>query len=138
CFILCIYAIVMDFELEAAFINRYVTKNKRQRYLDFIGVPKKRKVFLEMLCHGQHLDKSILKRIVGNNKMAILAHIARMPNNTRCYIISVDPALDGRDFTVSSALDELHPYIEGSILIFGCCEAVYYVGEPPKNEWLNR
>ena len=126
----------MNFDLERAFINKYVVKNKRQRYLGFIGSPKRRSAFLEMLYHGQDLDKSKLRPLKGLFKTEVVEWVAQRQIDS-CYIISVDPALDGRKMTVAAALNEIRPYVEASVLIFGQGELIYYMGEPPHNEYLN-
>ncbi|RSK47320.1 hypothetical protein [Hymenobacter rigui] len=61
----------MNIDLESAFINEYVVKNKRQRYLGFITLPKRRKTFLEMLYHGRDLDKGRFEAVGGNYEIEI-------------------------------------------------------------------
>ncbi|GAA4009868.1 hypothetical protein GCM10022408_22530 [Hymenobacter fastidiosus] len=114
----------MNFDLEKAFIDKYVVKNKRQRYLGFIESPKRRGTFLGMLYHGQDLDKGQLKPLKGFFKTEILKRIAGRPIDS-CYIISVNPALDGGQIPVAAALAEIVAYTEGIVLIFGHCELIY-------------
>ncbi|MCA8832793.1 hypothetical protein [Hymenobacter pini] len=126
----------MNIDLESAFINEYVVKNKRQRYLDFIKSPKRRKTFLEMLYHGKDLDKGKLKPLIGHSETEIAKRIEGS-QITSCYIISVNSALDGRQMPVKDALAEIVAYTEAIVLIFGQCEFIYYLGEAPYNEYLS-
>lgn len=126
----------MNIDLESAFINEYVVKNKRQRYLGFIKSPKRRKTFLEMLYHGNDLDKNKLRPLTGHFETEIGKRIVGS-QITSCHIISVDSSLDGRQMPVKGALAEIVAYTEGIVLIFGQCELIYYLGEAPHNEYLS-
>lgn len=126
----------MNIDLESAFINKYVVKNKRQRYLGFIETPKRRRTFLEMLYHGRDFDKSNFEAVAGFFETEIRKRIAGSPTAS-CYMISVDPALDGREMPTNEALAEITAYTEGIVLIFEKGELVYYRGEPPHNEYLS-
>ncbi|QIX62174.1 hypothetical protein HER32_13675 [Hymenobacter sp. BT18] len=127
----------MNKELEVAFINKYVVKEKRQRYIGFIEKPTRRRDFLEMLYHGQDIDKSKYRRLDAFYERTILQQVGKLPEDSNCYIISVNKKLDGQEMSISAALKKLEPYTEGIVLIFGNCEVVYYQGEPPHNEWLS-
>ncbi|WP_303312277.1 hypothetical protein [Hymenobacter sp. BT730] len=127
----------MNFALETVFINKYVVSNKCQRYLSFIEKPKRRGEFLNMLYHGQDFEYSKLRRANAFYKEDILKQVARLSKAPNCYIISVDKKLDGKEMSVAMALDQIGPYAEGIVLIFGECDIVYYCGEPPHNEWLS-
>ncbi|MBG8554225.1 hypothetical protein [Hymenobacter guriensis] len=127
----------MNKELEVAFINKCVVKEKRQRYIGFIEKPTRRRDFLEMLYHCQDIDKSKYRRLDAFYERTILQQVAKLPEISNCYIISVNKKLDGQEMSTSEALKKLEPYTEGIVLIFGNCEVVYYQGEPPHNEWLS-
>jgi hypothetical protein len=121
-------------DLEQAFINKYVLKAKRSRYLDFRGK------LLDMLYHGQDFDKSLLQRLRGNKQQqldAIFAKARQLKNGDQCYVISVDDELDGKEFSTIDAIDRIVDRVEGCVVLFGNGEGIYYEGEPPHNCYLS-
>lgn len=130
----------MNQDLESLFINRYVIKNKRQRYLDFIGNPKRRGAFLEMLYHGQDLNFSLFQQLKGNYQQgvdAIFNKAGTVKGGDKCYIVSVGSVLDGKQIFTTEAIERLVCNEEGFLIIFGELEVVYYEGEPPHNQYLS-
>ncbi|TGE07577.1 hypothetical protein [Hymenobacter fodinae] len=127
----------MDLDLEITFINKCVIKNKRQRYIGFISNPKRRSTFLKMLYHGRDIDKSKFMKVDSGLEMLLTKRLAMMPVDVSGYIISVDRSIDGQMMSARSAINKLNAYTEGTLLIFGKCELVYYVGEAPHNEYIS-
>ncbi|KAA9325325.1 hypothetical protein F0P96_20195 [Hymenobacter busanensis] len=130
----------MRLDLEKAFINRYVVKEKRQRYLGFVESDKHRGKFLGMLYHGQDLDISLLQELKGNYQVCldmILAAAKSIRGGIGAYCISVNPLLDGKTLTTMEEIIPLVSSEEGFVLIFGDLEAVYYEGEAPYNQYLS-
>lgn len=125
-------------DLEEKFINHYVLKVKRSRYLGFIKLLKSRGKFLEMLYHGQDLDKSRFQDLndVGLHENEAITTKLKTLKGILCYVISVNTALDGRELSLTDALAQVVGR-EGNIIIFGELEAVYYEGEAPYNRYLS-
>lgn len=126
-------------DLEQQFIKRFVIKSKQERYLSFIENPKRRGTFLGMLYHGQDLDKQLLQDLRGSGlheSTDIRTKASLLENGDKCYIISVNRKLDGREMLLSEAIDEAVGQ-EGTLLLFGDGAGVYYEGEPPYNRYLS-
>ncbi|RSK32384.1 hypothetical protein [Hymenobacter metallilatus] len=123
----------MNLELETSFISKYIVKAKRQRYLSFINNPKHRKKFLEMLYHGQDIDKDKLRRLHSSLDIEV---ILQNLCNAACYIISSDSTIDGQEMAVDDVFKNIIGRTEGTVVLFDK-EIVYYYGEPPYNEYIN-
>ncbi|MDU0372574.1 hypothetical protein ACFPAF_19390 [Hymenobacter endophyticus] len=133
------YFQLTNIDLERDFINTYVVKNKRQRYLGFIESPKRRGSFLEMLYHGQDLDKRLFQDLRGSGtheSQSIRNRFENLKNADRCYVISVNGALDGQEMLLNEAVDRALGQ-EGTLILFGNGAGVYYEGEPPYDRYLS-
>ena len=128
----------MRLDLEQQFIKRFVFKAKQDRYLGFVENPKRRNVFLKMLYHGQDLDTHLFQELRGSiiESDAIRKKAQSLKNGDKCYIISVSRALDGREMSLTEAIEESVGQ-EGTLLLFGDGAGAYYEGEPPYNRYLS-
>ena len=120
----------MQIDLERKLIEKFFIKEKKDRYLTFIEKEKTRKKFLDELYHFKDLNWKLFQKIQTNQneREVILKKINSKKNITSCYAISSDPNFDGRFFSISDAIVEIVG-IEGTILIFGEAEVVYYEAE---------
>jgi hypothetical protein len=131
----------MRLDLEQNFIRKYVLKSKRERYVEFLAKDKTRSKFLEMLYHGQDLDKNLFKELHGNHQHqveTIRAKAKSLVDGHKCYVISKDKQWDGRELPTAQAIDEIvSNFVEATLLVFGNVAGVYYEGEPPHNCYLS-
>jgi hypothetical protein len=124
--------------LEQTFINKYVIKEKRNRYLNFIAKEKTRKKFTRELAHTLDLDWRKFREISGNDseKKLIISKIEANKHISSCYVISYWEKYDGKLFSVDDAINDIIGEQE-VILIFGNAEVVYYEGEAPGNRYIS-
>ena len=120
----------MNLDLEEKFIEKFLIKEKKDRYLTFVKKEKTRKKLLNELYHFKDFNWKLFKEIKNseNERDVILKKIANWKNIGTCYVISVDQLYDGKTFTVHQAIEEIVG-VEGTILIFGEMEVVYYEAE---------
>lgn len=126
-------------DLEQQFIKRFVLKEKQDRYLGFVENSKRRGTFLGMLYHGQDLDTRLFQDLRGSGvheSDAIRNKANLLKNGDKCYIISVNKALDGREMSLTEAIEEAVGR-EGTLLLFGNGAGAYWEGEPPYNRCLS-
>ena len=129
----------MRLDLEQQFIKRFVIKSKQGRYLSFIENSKRRGTFLGMLYHGQDLNKQLLQDLRGSSlpeSIAIRTKADSLKNGDKCYVISINKKLDGREISLAEAIEKVVGQ-EGTLLLFGDGIGVYYEGEPPHNRFLS-
>ena len=120
----------MNLDLEKKFIERFLIKEKKERYLTFVKKEKTRNKLLNELYHFKDFNWKLFKEIKSseNEREVILKKITTRKNIDNCYVISVDQLYDGKMFSVHQAIEEIVG-VEGTILIFGEIEVVYYEAE---------
>jgi hypothetical protein len=123
---------------ERALINKFITKDKQERYLTFLAKDKTRNKFLDELYHFNDFNWKLFREIPGNeNEGQIVAlKVKSNKNITTCLVISTDHEYDGKFMSVDEAIENVIG-IEGTILIFGDADIVYYEGEAPKNRYIS-
>jgi hypothetical protein len=129
----------MNIDLERLLIEKFVKKEKKNRYLTFIEKEKTRKKFLSELYHFKDFNWKLFEEIPGNQKEVgvILKKLNDKKNISDCYIISVNENFDGKTFSIQDAIKKLEG-IEGTIKIFGDAEVIYYEGESPSNRYISK
>lgn len=125
-------------ELESKVIKRFVVKDKRDRYLNFISKDKTRDKFTFELAHFNDLDFRLFEEVRGDERQIIKNKIKVLPKLTDCYLISEDKELDGQRMTVDEALRKTIGHGMGTLVIFGDAEIVFYEGEGPSNRWISK
>lgn len=71
-----------------------------------------------------------------NEGQVIALKIKSNKNISTCSVISTDPEYDGKVMSVEEAIKNAIG-IEGTILIFGEADIVYYEGEAPKSRYIS-
>ena len=129
----------MNIRLERKLIEEFVAKKKRARYIAFIERESSRKTFLDELYHFKDFDWNLFEEIRGNQneRDAIRQTLIDKKNISSCYVISTNKTFDGKPFTVSDGIDQIVG-VEGTIIIFGETEVVYYEGEAPHNRFISK
>jgi len=128
-----------DITLEIAVINKFVSKNKRERYVDFTQKEKTRRKFLDDLSHGQMFDDTLFQKIEGNEEGEIKKVVKKLGVKD-CYIISENESIDGKRLPIDEALNNaISPWSDtGTILVFGDAQVIYREHEGPKNKWISK
>lgn len=120
----------MQNRIEELFINKFVVKDKRERYLGFLSKEKSRRKFTKELFHFKDLEWKLFREITGkeNEREVIRIKIKGKKHISACYVISSDSDHDGKLYEVDSAIENIVGK-EGIILIFGDADTIYYEGE---------
>ena len=123
---------------EEALIKKFVIKEKQDRYLTFLANDKNRKKFTKELFHFNDFNWNLFHEISGNEIVSemITNKIKSKKNISTCYIISADTNYDKKEMSVEEAITNALG-IEGTILIFGNAEIIYYEGEPPNQRYIS-
>jgi hypothetical protein len=118
-------------QAEQLMISRFVIKDKQERFLGFIGKDKTRRKFTDELYHFRHFNWKLFREIPGseNERDAIRAKLSAKKSIKTCQVVSVNSGLDGKTLSVEDAISTAVGE-EGTILIFGNAEVVYYEAEP--------
>jgi len=125
-------------ELESKVIRRFVVKDKRDRYLNFISKEKNRDKFTFELAHFKDLDFRLFEEVNGDERKMINDKIKVLSKVVDCYLISEDQELDGKRLGVDEALRETIGHGMGTLVVFGDAEIVFYEGEGPSNRWISK
>jgi hypothetical protein len=123
---------------EQILIAKFVVKDKQERYLTFLSKEKTRKKFTEALYHFNDFNWKLFREIPGseNEVQTISLKVKSDKNISTCSVISVDHNFDGKVIPVDEAIKNAIG-IEGTILIFGEADIVYYEGEAPKRRYIS-
>lgn len=104
----------MGITSEVAAITAFIAKDKRDRYLGFLGNPKRRDKLRGLLAHGTegHLDAACKKNILpkDQNVEGILSILTARGAPESCRVISQYSRIDGRDMPLREALEEVVGY----------------------------
>jgi hypothetical protein len=128
----------MQNQIEQILINKFIVKEKQNRYLKFLSKENTRRKFTKELYHFSDFNWKLFRKIPGseNERETITSKLKGKKNVSSCYIISDDSKFDGKIFSVEYAITNVVG-IEGTILIFGDAEIVYYEGEQRHNRYIN-
>lgn len=128
-----------DRNLEIKVINKFVTKNKRDRYLGFIQNDKTRSKFINDLSHGQIFEDSLFQPIQGHESDNIKAAFKKLDVKD-CYIISENKAIDGQRLNIDEALSKaLSPWSDtATLIVFGDAQIIYREHDGLKNKWISK
>ena len=123
---------------EKIFIKKFVVKDKQDRYLTFLEKEKTRNKFTEKLYHFNDFNWELFRKIPGNKseENTIAFKVKNKKNFSTCFVISTDSEYDGKTMLVEEAIENVVG-IEGSILIFGDAEIIYYEGEAPSRRYIS-
>lgn len=124
--------------IEQTLIKKFVIKDKQERYLTFLAKDKTRNKFIDELYHFNDFNWKLFREIPGreNEGQAVALKVKSSKNISTCYVISTDQEYDGKLMSVDEAIKNAIG-IEGTILIFGDTDIVYYEGEAPKNRYIS-
>jgi len=89
-------------------VRAFIDPRRLDRYLEFLSTPKRRRKFISQLAHFKSLDPKCLVRIPPNQQHAssLAELLATMGAGSRCWVISENSELDGREMDLREALKE--------------------------------
>ena len=112
---------------EEAIIRAFIKPEKRSRYLTLLGKRKRRPTVLDALNHFRDLDPRYCIPLPSSADAVAALRARGAPE--KCYLISAVPRLDGREMSLSEAIDVIE--LEGWGTLLGCIpdRLAYYYGE---------
>ncbi|WP_426490849.1 hypothetical protein [Hymenobacter sp. 102] len=128
-----------NISLEIKVIERFVNKDKRERYIQFVASEKNRAKFIKDLSHWNFLESSLFTPVNGIEEDVVMTTTARngVANDT-CYVISENKQIDGRFLGTKEALAETVGHGLGSILVFGNAEMIFYECETRNIRYISK
>jgi hypothetical protein len=114
-----------------SFVKKFIIKEKQNRYLGFLEKDKTRKKFTRELYHFKDFNWKLFREIKTNEieSSVIFEKLKSYKNLTSCTVISVNEKFDNKVFPIDDAIEQILGE-EGTILIFGNADVVYYEAEP--------
>jgi len=93
---------------EEAVVHAFIIPVRRERYLEFLKSPKNRKKFISVLAHFKHLDPKFATSIAGSQSKpsALLKLLLGKGAGIKCWVISENAELDGKEIDLQTALKE--------------------------------
>jgi len=125
-------------DIEQTLIKKFVIKDRQERYLTFLAKDKTRNKFIDELYHFNDFNWKLFREIPGseNEGQTVAFKVQSNKSISTCYVISTDQEYDRKLLSVDEAIENVIG-IEGTILIFGDADIIYYEGEPPKNRYIS-
>jgi hypothetical protein len=103
---------------ELSLISAFVTRSKRDRYREFVSIPKLRHKFTSRLAHFADFDPKYRVPIASNKLFVnnIALELRKRHSPIVVFAISEDPALDQREIPLADALPRIVGAGMGTIL----------------------
>jgi hypothetical protein len=123
---------------ELDLINAFVVREKRERYLYLSASPRRRKEFLKGLYHFSDFDTTYVVPLARSisSAGAVVSELRRRGALDECYVISIDPELDGVKGELQDVISQVHGRVEGTIVSCIPGRLAYYEGEAPENRFI--
>jgi hypothetical protein len=121
---------------EEDLIKAFFEPTKRERYLEMIAKPKKRKKFLLELAHFKALDPRYCFAIPKAEHTAeqIAAFLTRKGAPQTCWVTSESSDLDGKEMPLLEALKRVRGYQTGTFLSCVLRKLAYF--EDEDDRWI--
>ena len=89
-------------------VRAFILPSKRDRYLEFLASPKRRAKFIAELAHFKHLNPKFALSIPGSQTNPVSLHklLVAKGAGLKCWVISENSELDGREVDLEAALKE--------------------------------
>ncbi|MBV9926061.1 MAG: hypothetical protein JOZ96_13670 [Acidobacteria bacterium] len=127
--------------IEAAFVNAFVWKNKRERALFELDSAAKRWRFLNRICHDYVgvFDERFMQPFpdLGHNPEGVVGHLRQLGAGKTCQVISSNDDVDGKHVALEEAVAATLGFGFPSVLIcapesLAFFEAEQVQGPPPR------
>ena len=121
---------------EEDLIKAFFVPTKRERYLEMIANPRKRKKFLLELSHFKALDPRYCFAVpkVEHTAEQIAAFLTRKGATPSCWVTSEDSDLDGKELPLLEALKKVVGYQMGTFL--SCVPGKLAYFEDEDDRWI--
>ena len=103
---------------EHSLIAAFVTRNKRDRYREFVSNPRSRHKFTHQLAHFTDFDPKYRLSILSNSLFVenIVRELQKRHSPNFVFAISEDPALDQKELPLAEALQQIVGRGMGTVL----------------------
>jgi hypothetical protein len=103
---------------EEALIKAFIPLHRQERFLEIIAKPKKRAKLLTELYHFDGLNPKFMVAVAPNeqNASALLKILRAKGAGSKCYVMSTNPKLDGKEVDLETALKESVGSEEGTLI----------------------
>jgi hypothetical protein len=129
----------MNIPLEITVIEKYVKKDKQERYINFVSSKNHRSKFIKDLAHFKHLKWELFDKIQGSEVEIITTQIKQIkPAILNCYVISENTQIDAKILSIEDAMKETIGYGMATILVFGNVDLIYFEDEEPNRRFISR
>ena len=127
-------------EHEKAFVNEFISAQRRERYFGFLASNKRRKILRNRIAHALFHDLDARYVYEENNLTADTANtIQRLlkasEENPLCYVMCEDQALDGQELTPYEA-ERRWGALSGIVISVVPGQLVYYRPERPSDNYV--
>lgn len=101
---------------EEATVRAFVVRERRERFLDLLANPKRRKTITDSLAHANRawFDSRCITPITTSK--SVLDMLRAKGAGDKCWLISEAQRLDGREMALEDALSEVVGYGVGTII----------------------
>ena len=103
---------------EEALVRAFIDPRRVERYLEMLGNAKKREKLRRELAHFKALDPTCMAPIPPNQSgwVGITGLLKAKGAGERCWVISENPKLDGREMDLDTALKDTIGYQMGTLI----------------------
>ena len=123
---------------ELSFINTFIKKRLKNRYLDLLQNDTRRKKIIKRFYHSDDIDERFKIRIEPNkqNVNDIFKLLTVKRQIRYCYIISTSSEIDQEQLLLYKALEKIVGFFPGTII--SCIPGLlaYYEGEEPNERFI--
>ena len=118
---------------ERAFLEAFVIRQRRDRYLAMLESTRGREKFVAGLGHFRHFDPRFMVSIPPRDQTAEGIHRLLLKHGAveTCVVISENETLEGRELPLDEALDEVVGRLLATVLVTGPGPIAYYESEEP-------
>ena len=123
---------------EEELIKAFFAPTKRERYLEMVANPKKRKKFLSELYHFNALDPRCFVSIPPSQQYPeqIASILTKRGAPPTCWITSTEAELDGKEILLLEALKDVVGRQIGAFLSCVPGKLAYFEGEERGDRWI--
>jgi hypothetical protein len=105
-------------EPEAAFVNAFIVREKRRRYLDLLAGPKRRKI-LRRINHVLDVDYRYATVVPSHQRFAapLLGLLRQRGAGLNCHVMADGSDFDGTSMRLEDALEELSGEFDDGVVL---------------------
>jgi hypothetical protein len=121
---------------ERQLVLSFIILARQSRYLELLPNPKRRKDITSTLCHFKHVDMRYAKQTPSSHRLAqgVLQLLKSKGASDRCYALSEDAELDGKETSLADGLELIVGRGIGTLL--SCIPRKLAYFEDEDNRWL--